>query len=364
MINCLDLNIQHQNLKKELFDEFNKVYDETAFSGGKYVEKFEVEFSKYLNVKHSVAVSNGTVALHLAMLALNIGHGDEVIIPVNSFIATAWGVSHSGAKPVFVDCDDTWNIDITKIEAAITKKTRAIIGVHLYGQPFNIDEVLKICKKYGIYLVEDSAQAQGAQYKGIKVGTSGVISCFSFYPGKNLGACGEGGGLTTNCDDLNARLKSLRNHGSIVRYYHDEVGYNYRMGGFEGASLAIKLKYLDVWNLARKKIAMRYREEINLSGINMQIQPEWADSVHHLFVITHKEKEKIVKHLLGKGINPAFHYPVPIHLQKAYCNLGYKEGDFPQSEFLAKNCFSLPIYPELSDSDVSKIIDALNSFKA
>jgi len=322
-INCLDLKGQHQQIKKEVFEAFEKVYEKTAFSGGPFVEEFEKAFSTFCNVKHTIGVSNGTTALHLAMLALGIGAGDEVIIPANTFIATAWGVSHAGATPVYVDCTaDTWEIDITKIEEKITPKTKAIIGVHLYGQPFDIDAVAAICKKHNLKFIEDAAQAQGAYYKSKPIGSFGEMACFSFYPGKNLGACGEAGGITTNSDEYTKHLHSLRNHGSMVRYYHDEIGYNYRMGGLEGASLSIKLKYLNDWNNRRRAIAKRYQSEVKNPKIKMQAQPAWADSVYHLFVVTTDNKEKFVKHLDSKNINAAYHYPVPCHLQKAYAHLG------------------------------------------
>lgn len=363
MINCLDLSIQHQNLKSEIFDAFEKVYDKTAFSGGPFVEEFEKSFSHYLNSKYCIGVSNGTVALHLAMLALDIGNGDEVIIPANTFIATAWGVSHAGATPVFVDCDASWNIDPDKIEKAISPRTRAIIGVHLYGQPFDVDKVQAICKKYNLYLIEDAAQAQGAKYKGLRVGTFGEVACFSFYPGKNLGACGEAGGITTNNYDIDAHLRSLRNHGSKVRYFHDEIGYNYRMGGLEGASLSVKLNYLDEWNQKRQHVAFRYRSEIINSKITFQQLPDWADTVNHLFVVTIFDKSEFVKYLTANGINAAYHYPVPCHLQNAYKFLGYKEGDFPNAEYLANHCVSLPMYPELTEEQIDFIIKVINEFK-
>lgn len=362
-INCLDLKGQHQQIKKEVFEAFEKVYEKTAFSGGPFVEEFEKAFSTYCDVKNTIGVSNGTTALHLAMLAMGVGAGDEVIIPANTFIATAWGVSHAGATPVYVDCTpDTWEIDITKIEEKITPKTKAIIGVHLYGQPFDIDGVAAICKKHNLKFIEDAAQAQGAYYKGKPIGSFGEMACFSFYPGKNLGACGEAGGITTNNDEYTKHLHSLRNHGSMVRYYHDEIGYNYRMGGLEGASLSIKLKYLNDWNNRRRAIAKRYQSEVKNSKIKMQAQPDWADSVYHLFVVTTDNKEKFVKHLDSKNINAAYHYPVPCHLQKAYAHLGYNKGDFPNSEYLAENCVSLPMYAELTDAEVSHVIDALNSY--
>ena len=362
-LSCLDLKGQHQQVKKEIFEAFEKVYEKTAFSGGPFVEEFEKSFSNFSDVKYTIGVSNGTTALHLAMLALGIGAGDEVIIPANTFIATAWGVSHAGATPVFVDCTpDTWEIDVTKIEEKITSKTKAIIGVHLYGQPFDIDAVAAICKKHNLKFIEDAAQAQGALYKGKPAGGFGEMACFSFYPGKNLGACGEAGGITTNNEGYTKHLQSLRNHGSVVRYYHDEIGFNYRMGGLEGASLSVKLKYLQGWNDRRRDIAKRYLNEIKNPAIKMQMQPEWADSIFHLFVITTEDKDGFVKYLGDNHINAAFHYPVPCHLQKAYVHLGHKQGDFPNSEYLASHCVSLPMYAELTDEDVDYVINVVNQY--
>ena len=362
-INCLDLKGQHQQIKKEVFELFEKVYENTAFSGGPFVEQFEKDFSNYTQTKYTIGVNNGTSALHLAMLALGIGAGDEVIIPANTFIATAWAISYVGATPVFVDCDkDNWEIDPVQIEKVITAKTKAIIGVHLYGMPFDIDAVLSIAKKHNLFLVEDAAQAQGARYKGITVGGFGEMACFSFYPGKNLGACGEAGGITTNNEVYQKHLNSLRNHGSMVRYYHDEVGFNMRMGGLEGASLQVKLKYLEGWNNRRREIAKMYHAGIKNIKIKMQTQPQWADSIYHLFVVTTDEKDKFVKHLQANGVNPGFHYPVPCHLQKAYSSLNYKVGNFPNSEYLASHCVSLPMYAELSNDDVNKVIDAINNY--
>lgn len=362
-IPCLDLKGQHDQIKKEIFEAFEKVYEKTAFSGGPFVEDFEKAFSQYTGANYTVGVSNGTIALHLAMLALGIGPGDEVIIPANTFIATAWGVSHAGATPVFVDCDaNNWEIDPTKIEKAIASKTKAVIGVHLYGQPFNIDAVQEICKKHNLFLIEDAAQAQGARYNGKTVGTFGEMACYSFYPGKNLGACGEAGGLTTNNEKYTKHLQSLRNHGSVTRYYHDEIGYNYRMGGLEGASLSVKLKYLESWNNRRREIATRYQNEITNSKIRMQSKSEWSDGIYHLFVVTTENKEAFVKHLDDNGIVAAYHYPVPCHLQKAYEHLGYKQGDFPNSEYLASHCISLPMFAELTNEQVDKVIETINKY--
>ena len=364
IIPCLDLSEQHIFLKDEIFNVFEKVYERTAFSGGVFVEEFENNYSQYIGVNYAIGVTNGTISLHLAMLTLGIGDGDEVIVPANTFIATAWGVSHAGATPVFVDCDkNTWQIDVTKIEKFITPKTKAIIGVHLYGQPFDIDSVKLICDKYNLFFIEDAAQAQGARYKTKNVGGFGDIACFSFYPGKNLGACGEAGGLTTNNENYLKKLHSLRNHGSTQRYFHDEIGYNYRMGGLEAASLNVKLKYLEVWNNKRRLIAQRYKYEIKNSLIQMQQTPEWSDGVYHLFVITTENRDRFVEYLKLNGIVAAFHYPHPCHLQKAYEYLNYKIGDMPNSEYLAKHCVSLPMYPELKEEEVDHVIKILNSYK-
>lgn len=362
-IPCLDLKGQHQQIKKEVFDMFEKVYENTAFSGGPFVEDFEKAFSAYTRTTYTIGVNNGTSALHLAMLALGIGAGDEVIIPANTFIATAWGVSYVGATPVFVDCDaNNWEIDPSKIEKAITSKTKAIIGVHLYGMPFDIDAVSAIAKKHHLFLIEDAAQAQGSRYKGKTVGGFGEMACFSFYPGKNLGACGEAGGITTNNETYYKHLQSLRNHGSVVRYYHDEIGFNMRMGGLEGASLSVKVKYIEGWNNRRREIAKMYHEGIKNPKIKMQSQPEWADSIYHLFVVTCDTKDALVKHLTENDIHPGFHYPVPCHLQKAYSHLGYKQGDFPNSEYLAAHCISLPMFAELTNEEIQKVITTVNSF--
>jgi dTDP-4-amino-4,6-dideoxygalactose transaminase len=363
-IPCLDLKGQHQLIKQEIFAAFEKVYESTAFSGGPFVEAFEKNFAAFCQTTYAVGVNNGTSALHLAMLTLGIGAGDEVIVPANTFIATAWGVSYTGATPVFVDCTaDTWQIDATKIKEKITPRTKAIIGVHLYGQPFDVEALQAICLEHQLFLLEDAAQAQGARYKEIPVGSFGELACFSFYPGKNLGACGEAGGITTNNESYYKHLLSLRNHGSMVRYYHDELGFNMRMGGLEGASLQVKLQYLSGWNSRRREIAQRYQREIKNDHIQLQAQPDWAESVYHLFVVTTADRDGLIKYLNQHNILPGLHYPVPCHLQKPYAHLGYKEGDCPQAEHLASHCLSLPMYAELTDEEVSAVIGVLNAFK-
>jgi dTDP-4-amino-4,6-dideoxygalactose transaminase len=359
----LDLKKQYLQIKDEIRVAIDDVLDQTAYSGGPFVEKFEKNLAEYCHTKYALGVNTGTSALHLAMMALGIGAGDEVIIPANTFIATAWGVSYVNATPVFVDCDaDTWNIDPSKIEEKITSKTKAIIGVHLYGQPFNVDAVAAIAKKHGIYMVEDCAQAIGAKYQEKKVGGFGEMGCFSFYPGKNLGAYGEGGGITTNNESYYKHIQSLRNHGSVERYYHDELGYNMRMDGIQGAVLDVKLKYIDNWNSRRKEIAKAYQTHIINEKLKMQAQPAWSDSIYHLFVVTTEDRDGFVKYLQANNIFPGLHYPVPCHLQKVYVNLGYKTGDMPNSEYLAEHCVSLPMFAELSNEEVDRVIEVINNY--
>lgn len=359
----LDLKGQYQQIKAEVFAAFEKVCEQTAFTDGFSVKQFEANFANYCETKYSIGVNNGTSALHLAMLALGIKAGDEVIIPANTFIATAWGVSYTGATPVFVDCDpDTWEIDPTQIIKKITPRTKAVIGVHLYGQPFDVKMVKSIADAHKIFMVEDAAQAQGARVEGKRVGGFGEMACFSFYPGKNLGAYGEAGGITTNNSDYDAHLRRLRNHGSSQKYYHEEVGYNMRMGGLEGASLDVKLKYLDGWNARRREIAAMYRTGISNIKIKMQLCPNDYESVNHLFVITTEDRAKLDAYLKENQIFAGMHYPVPCHLQKAYEHLGYKRGDFPHSEYLADHCLSLPMFAELSNDDVQRVIEVLNSY--
>jgi len=359
----LDLKKQYLQIKDEIRSAIDDVLDNTAYSHGPFVEKFESDLAKYCGTSYALGVNTGTSALHLAMLALGIGEGDEVIIPANTFIATAWGVSYVNATPVFVDCDPgTWNIDPSKIEEKITAKTKAIIGVHLYGQPFDIDAVAAIAKKHNLYLVEDCAQSIGAEYKGKKTGGFGEMGCFSFYPGKNLGAYGEGGGLTTNNEGYYKNIQSLRNHGSTERYYHDELGFNYRMDGIQGAVLDVKLKYIDEWNNRRKIIAKMYQTGITNDKIKMQSQPEWSDSIYHLFVITTEDRDGLMKYLQANNIFPGLHYPVPCHLQKAYKGLGYKKGDMPNSEYLAEHCLSLPMFAELANEEVTRVVESINAY--
>jgi|694.fasta_scaffold00796_47 dTDP-4-amino-4,6-dideoxygalactose transaminase len=358
-----DLKRQYDSLKEPMHKALDAVMEKTAFSGGPFVDAFELELAAYAGTQYAVCLNSGTSALHLAMLTLGIGPGDEVIIPANTFIATAWGPSYAGATPVFADCDPhTWNLSPEAAEKAITPKTKAIIGVHLYGQPCNIEALLDICNKHNLHFIEDNAQGIGSTYQGKKTGTFGIISCTSFYPGKNLGCYGEGGALFTNDEGIANHAKSLRSHGAAVRYYHDEVGYNYRMEGFQAAVLQVKLPLIDSWNARRRTIANRYKSEGANPKITFQQEEAGAESVYHLAVVTVENKEDFTQYLQSQGIGFAFHYPVPCHLQKAYANLGYKTGDFPVSEFEASHCVSLPMFPEMTDDEVQAVITALKNY--
>jgi dTDP-4-amino-4,6-dideoxygalactose transaminase len=364
-IQFMDLKRQYETIKEEITSALSAVCEKTAFSGGQFVEEFEKNFAGYCNISHCSAVNSGTSALHLALLVAGIKAGDEVIVPADTFIATAWAVSYVNAVPVFVDCTpDTWNIDPRKIEEKITKKTKAIIGVHLYGQPFDVDAVKSISDRHGLVMIEDCAQAHGALYMNRKVGGFGALGCFSFYPGKNLGAYGEGGAVVTNDKKYDQRIKSLRNHGSTIRYHHDELGFNMRMDGFQGAVLNVKLKYLDSWNQRRREIARIYQTNIKNEKIKMQTQPSWAESVYHLFVITVDDRANLVRYLQEKNVFYGLHYPIPCHLQKAYSHLGYKKGNLPNAEYLAEHCISLPMFPDLTDGEVLLVIDKLNNYRS
>lgn len=359
----LNLGRQYTQIQKEVHHEWDQVLAQTAFAGGPFVTRFEEAFASYCQAGYAAGVNTGTSALHLAMLALGIGPGDEVIIPANTFVATAWGVSYCGATPVFVDCDEYHNLDPTAAEAAITKKTKAIAGVHLYGQPCKLDELKTIAERHQIHLIEDAAQAHGALYKGRRVGSIGDISAFSFYPGKNLGAYGEGGGITTNRKDWIEHIYRLRNHGSEQRYYHDEIGYNMRMDGLQAAVLEIKLKHLDQWNDERRQVANTYLTGITNAAVSLPKVLADTVPVWHLFVVQTADRDGLMKHLQTKGVQSALHYPVPCHLQKAYAFLGYQKGDLPGSEELAATCVSLPMFAELTQEERERVIDAVNSYK-
>lgn len=363
----LDLKANYLNIKNEIDTAIANVINNTAFASGPFVEEFEKNFAEFTGAKHCIAVNSGTAALHLAVIAMGIGKGDEVIIPANTFVATAWAVSYVGAKPVFVDVDPlTYTIDPKKIEAAITQKTKAIIPVHLYGQVADMDAVKLIAKKHGLVVIEDAAQAQGAHYMGMPTGNLGDIACFSFYPGKNLGAFGEGGAITTNNSKAAQRIAQLRSHAQPVKYVHTEVGFNYRMDGIQGAVLNVKLKYLKKNNDARRRIADKYNATFaKIDDLKPPHEPNYSYHIYHLYELGLESKVKrdfLMETLKNKEIYTGLHYPIPVHLQEAYSSLGHKRGDFPVTENAADTLISLPMFPELTDSQVDYVINAIKKF--
>ena len=363
MLKRIDLTRDFQKHKKEYMDAIESVCQETAFSGGRFADEFDKKFAEFCKVPYAAGVNNGTSALHCAMMALGIGVGDEVIVPANTYIATAWGVTYTGAVPVFVDCTaDTWEIDPDRIEEKITEKTRAILGVHLYGQPFEFNKVKAIADRYGLYVVEDCAQAHGAGYEDKLVGSLGELGCFSFYPGKNLYAFGEGGSVTCHKKEYYDVITTIKNQGCKVRYHHDLIGYNYRLEGLQGAVLSVSLRYLPQWTERRREIGRRYIREITNPLLTMQAHPENTNPVFHLFVITVENPEDFVAYMERQGIECHRHYPVPCHLQKAYEHLGYKIGDCPNAEYLANHCVTLPLFPEMTDEEAGWVIDACNGY--
>lgn len=359
-----DLKRQYSRNREAFLRAIDSVCEKAAFIDGEFVKAFEAEFASFCDADYACCVNSGTNAILLALLALGIGPGDEVIVPANTFIATAWGPAYAGAKPVFVDCrSDTWEIDVDAVEAAITEKTKAVIGVHLYGMAFEVDSLLALTKSRNLYLVEDSAQAHGALYRGKPAGGLCDVGCFSFYPTKNLGAFGEGGCVTTDNEALAAKVNSLKNHGIGKKNgEHDEIGFNMRMDGIQAAILSEKLKTFQTSLERRRKIAIRYKSEIKHPLIAFQQDTPGAQHVYHLFVVTVDNRERFAAHLLENGIETSAHYRIPCHLQKAFAGLGYKKGDLPNAEYLAEHCVSLPIYPELEDGEVDRIIRACNSY--
>ena len=360
----LDLKQQYKSIKEEIDPAIQNVIDNTAFILGKPVSDFEQEFAKAHNVNHCIGVSSGTDGNHLVLWALGIGAGDEVIVPANTFIATAEGVTLCGAKPVFVDCSsDSYNIDTNKIEQLINSKTKAIVAVHLYGQPVDMDALREIAKKHKLFLVEDAAQAHLSEYKGKKVGGLSDAASFSFYPGKNLGAYGEAGAVTTNDDELAKKFKMYREHGQSEKYHHETFGHNYRMEGIQGAVLGVKLKHLNEWTEKRRAVAKKYKDLLKGVGdIVLPTEMPYSKHVYHLFVIKTKWRDELQNYLNENDISNGLHYPIPLHLQNSYKQLGYKKGDFPNTEDLAFNCLSLPMFPELSEEQIDYVVKNIKDF--
>lgn len=358
-----DLKQQIQSIRSELDRVIAEQLDRGSFCLGPAVEAFERDFATYSGSKYALGFNSGTSALHMACCLLGLKPGDEVITTPYTFVATSWAVVYCGARPVYVDIDPvTMNLDPARIEAAITERTRAVIPVHLYGHPSAMDEIMAVCGRYGLPVVEDAAQAHGARYRGRPVGTMGKMAAYSFYPGKNLGACGEGGALVTNDPEICRRARALREHGSYERYYHEEIGYNYRMEGVQGAVLGVKLKHLGRWTARRRELAHRYHRWLKDTPLILPREAEGCESVYHLYVVRHPRRDELKEYLAARGVGTAMHYPLPLHLQKCFGHLGYREGDFPVAEKAARECLSLPIYPEMTDEQQSYVAEQITEF--
>ena len=353
----LDLKAQHAPLIEKFDRAIHEVIESSAFAGGPFVEKFEEEFAAFCGSTYAIAVGNGTDALWLALLALGIGEGDEVITVPNTFIATAEAITYCKARPVFVDVDqDTFTMNPAELEKSLTKRTKAIIPVHLFGQPADMDPILDFARANGLFVVEDAAQAHGAEYRGRKAGTMGDAGCFSFYPGKNLGAFGEAGAIVTNDPELRKQIQMLRDHGQSRKYYHSMMGWNCRMDGIQAAVLSIKLGHLNEANSLRRKHALEYNQAF--AGIDEVLTPleaKYARHVYHVYAVRVRERDAIMRHLQEKGVGCAVHYPVPVHVQEAGRNLGYTKGAFPIAENLADEFLSLPMFPELTEEQIEYV---------
>lgn len=361
-IDVFNLKKQYETIKDELKESMERVVLSGGFILGEDVGLFEREFAAYCGVKHGVGVNSGTDALFIGCLACGIGKGDEVITMPYTYIATALGISMTGARPVFVDIDEkTYNIDVSKIEKAITMNTKAILPVHLYGHPADMDSIMEIAKRYKLKVIEDCAQAHGALYKNKKVGSFGDASCFSFYPTKNLGAFGDGGMVLMNSEEIKERALLFRDYGRKGRYEHILKGYNSRLDTLQASVLRVKLKYLDKWNDMRRKNAKLYTKLFNEKKTDMILpyEADYARHVYHLYTVRIKNRNSVMNSLTEKGVRTLMHYPIPIHLQKAYKDLGHRKGDFPVSEKCCEESLTLPMYPELPEEDVKYVVDSL-----
>jgi len=359
----LDLKAHHDSIREELETAIREVIDSNAFAGGPFVAKFEQDFASYCGAAHAIGVGNGTDALWLTLLALGVGAGDEVITVPMTFMATAEAISYCGAKPVFVDIDErTYTLDPDLLERAINPRTKAIIPVHLFGQPADMDAIHAIAQRRGLPVIEDACQAHGAEYRGQKVGSSGISGCFSFYPGKNLGALGEAGAVVTNDEALRNKIQMLRDHGQAKKYHHAVIGWNARMDGIQGAALRVKLKHLDRANEARRANARFYDQ--HLAGVEEIILPteaKYARHVYHLYVVRVQERDRVLQAMANRGIACGIHYPIPVHLQEAYRFLGHQKGSFPVAERCADEFLSLPMYPELTTPQLEAVVRELKT---
>jgi dTDP-4-amino-4,6-dideoxygalactose transaminase len=359
----VDLAAQYRTIAGEINEATSKVLEEADFILGREVSFFEEEFAAFCEAKYAVGVDSGTSALELALRAYDIGPGDEVITAANSFIASALAISHSGAKPVLVDVDPcTYTMDVTAIESAITPQTKAILPVHLYGHPAHMDPIWQLADKRGLVVIEDACQAHGTRYKGKRTGSLGHAAAFSFYPGKNLGAYGDGGIVVTNDRGIAKRLEMLRNYGQKEKYQHMFRGYNRRLDTLQAAVLRVKLKYLEKWNAARRWNAVLYNRFLEGCGVVLPGEAGGAESVWHLYVIRAEQRDVLREHLVSRGISASIHYPIPIHLQPAYRDLGYKRGEFPVTESCAQQVLSLPMYAEMTQRQIEFVAGTIRGF--
>jgi dTDP-4-amino-4,6-dideoxygalactose transaminase len=360
----LDLKAQYLPIKDEIHTALDGVLEKTAFAGGPFVAQFEKEFAAFCGTEHAVGVGNGTDALWMALLAFGVKPGDEVITVPDTFIATCEAISYCGATPVFVDVDEkSYNMDPALLEAAITPKTKGIIPVHLFGQMADMDPIMEIAKKHKLFVIEDASQAHGSLYKEKIAGSIGDAGCFSFYPGKNLGAYGEAGAVVTNNSALADKMRMYRDHGSSKKYYHQVIGWNARMDGFQGAVLSVKLKYLPQWNEARRKNAALYNQLFaGTDGIITPTEMTHAKHVYHVYALRVKNRDALISALGEKGIGTNVHYPVPIHLQNAYEFMGLKQGSYPVAEKCASEFVSLPMFAELTEEQINYVADAVKAY--
>lgn len=355
----LDLKASYEEIQEEIDSSIQRVLASGLYVLGEEVEKFEVEYAQYCNAKYCIGLGNGMEAIHLGLLALGVGPGDEVIVPSNTYIATWLAVSQCGAVPIPVEPNEFHNIDVNKIESALTGRTKVILPVHLYGQSVDLDPILLIAKKYNLKVLEDAAQAHGATYKGQKVGMHGDVVAWSFYPGKNLGAFGDAGGITTNSPEIARKIRMLRNYGSEEKYINQEIGFNSRLDPIQAAVMRVKLKYLDIWNQRRSDIAKVYLDELSDSKITLPKKSNFSGHAWHLFVVNCQDRYSLMETLKKSGINTIIHYPIPPHLQVAYQHLGFDKGSFPIAERLANQVISLPIGPHMTPKQVNHVVSSI-----
>lgn len=359
----VDLQVQYQNIKREVDDAIARVLSRADFILGEAVEEFEAEFAAYCETSHAVGVDSGYSAIELILRAYDIGPGDEVITAANTFIATVLPIFNCGAKPVLVDIDpNTFNIDAEKIEEAVTSATRAIIPVHLYGQPADMDAIWDVANRHDLLVIEDAAQAHGARYKGRRTGSLGNAAGFSFYPGKNLGAYGDGGAVVTDDEAIAAKVRLLRNLGQPAKYVHAVKGFNQRLDTMQAAVLCVKLPKLDGWNRARRRLARTYNQLLAELPVISPNEAPWAEHVYHLYVVRVDDRDELQRSLKQQGVTALSHYPIPLHLQPALKELGYLKGDFPVTEAHSGQILSLPIYPELGEKQAKRVVDGVQAF--